>query len=250
MRCSIQATSGHQAPLRHEILPDFYIALACGRGDAVAIQRFGEHFAGVVDGVRRRFGARAPTREETLADLHERLFAPREGAPPRILEYGGEAELRTWLKVVTTRLLLNRLAARKPEDAFEDSVLENLGVTWEGPERLLQREEARAQFRASFRKAVRALAARDRQILRLAFAEGLTIDDLGELFGVHRTTAFRRLQQASDRLAAALRKIVREDLGMSEQQYERWCESLRSGLEISIQRYFEETGAAPGSKSA
>jgi RNA polymerase sigma-70 factor (ECF subfamily) len=79
-------------------------------------------------------------------------------------------------------------------------------------------------------------------MLRLAFVDGLTIDELGELYAVHRTTAFRWLQQASDRLASGLRSILRESLRMSDAEYDRWCESLRSGLELSVKRYFAATG--------
>jgi hypothetical protein len=36
---------------------------------------------------------------------------------------------------------------------------------------------------------------------------------------------------------------LRASLGLSDAEYERWCESVRSGLELSMQRYFATTKA-------
>lgn len=238
-RSSTPATSGNQTP---ELLSDLFIAFACGRGDSRAIGLFEERFGTVIERVRRRFGRRAPTYDELLADVNQRLFAPLDGSKPRILGFSGQSSLAGWLKVVATRIILNRLEAARPEDPMDDHLLDGLGLVQSSSEHLLQREEARMHFKAAFACAVEALSARDRQMLRLAFVDGLTIDDLGELYAVHRTTAFRWLQRASERLSSGLRSILRESLKMSDAEYDRWCESLRSGLELSLKRYFGATG--------
>jgi RNA polymerase sigma-70 factor (ECF subfamily) len=241
-RSSTPDASGNQAPTQPELLSDLFLAFACGRGDSRAIGLFEERFGTVIERVRRRFGPRAPTYDELLADVNQRLFAPRDGSEPRILGFSGQSSLSGWLKVVATRILLNRLEAARPEDPMDDRLLDGLGLVHASPEHLLQREEARAHFKAAFARAVEGLSARDRQMLRLAFVDGLTIDDLGELYAVHRTTAFRWLQQASERLSSGLRTILRESLKLSDAEYDRWCESLRSGLELSVKRYFGATG--------
>lgn len=234
--------AGALAPAFEE-LSDLFIAFACGKGDSRAIALFGRHFAPVLESVRRRFGSRAPSHDELLADVNERLFAPRDGSEPRILAFRGESSLAGWLKVVATRIVLNRLAAEKATDPVDDErLLDVLGIAQPSAEHLLHREEARAHFKAAFARCVNELGARERQLLRLAFVEGLTIDDLGRLYDVHRTTAFRWLQQASERLAAELRRSLRESLRLSDAEYDRWCESVRSGLELSMQRYFGATG--------
>jgi RNA polymerase sigma-70 factor, ECF subfamily len=217
---------------------ELLLAFACGQGDDQALRAFERQFEGTVESVRRRFGPRAPGRLELAAELQQHLFIQREDGLPRIFAFGGQSELSSWLRVVTTRYLLNCIEARKKEDPLDERLLEGLQVGTANPEYMLHKEESRAHFRAAFAAAVAALAVRERQILRLAFAEGLTIDDLGELYGIHRSTAFRQLQQASERLGALLRTELRAKLGLSEQEYERWCESLRSGIELSVQRHF------------
>jgi RNA polymerase sigma-70 factor (ECF subfamily) len=241
-RSSTPDASGNQIPIPAELLSDLFIACACGRGDSRAIVLFEARFGSVIERVRRRFGPRAPSYDELLGDVNQRLFVVRDGCEPRILGFSGQSSLAGWLKVVATRLLLNRLEASRPEDSLDDRLLDSLGLVHASPESLLQREEARAHFKAAFARAVEGLSARERQMLRLAFVDGLTIDELGELYAVHRTTAFRWLQQASDRLASGLRSILRESLRMSDAEYDRWCESLRSGLELSVKRYFAATG--------
>lgn len=225
------------------VLPDLYLAFACGQGNPTELARFTERFAPVVERVRRRFGSRAPAADELLADVHERLFVRRVGGAPRISDFAGHSSLASWLNVVTARLLLNRIASANVPDAFEDKLLDTLATTTDGPERLLQRAQSHSQFRALFTNSIRRLTPRERQILRLAFVEQCTIDDLASLYGVHRTTAFRKIRQVTDRLSALLRSETRAELGMTDSEYERWCESVRSGLELSVNRYFGHTAS-------
>jgi RNA polymerase sigma-70 factor, ECF subfamily len=226
-----------------------FLTFLCSRGDAQAIRVFRQRFAPTLEGVRKRFGARAPSADELQADVEHHLFAPRParsersegggGSEPRILGFDGQSELQSWLKVVVVRLMLNRLEMQKHEDPFQERMFDGMiASSIQTPEALFGREQAKGQFRLAFTRAVSALRARDRQMLRLAFAEGLTIDDLGALYGIHRTTAFRQLQKASDTLAATLRANLRNMLHMTEAEYEHWCTTLRSSLELSLHRYF------------
>jgi RNA polymerase sigma-70 factor (ECF subfamily) len=239
------------APLRRDdkpgpnpltILTDAYLACACARGSAVAIVRFAGRYAAVIEGVRARFGERAPTRDELWSELSTRLFVAKEGGPAKITEYAGQGELGGWLRVVVLRILLNMIEARKPESPLEGRVLEGLLVTDASPELALARAERRSAITKALGQALSQMSARDRRLLRLAFAEGLTIDDLGQLYGVHRATAARWIRGACARLASSLRQLLRAELGLSASEYERWIESMGSSIDLSVAKYLASEG--------
>jgi RNA polymerase sigma-70 factor, ECF subfamily len=237
----LQSKQASESTLAPERLFELFLSFACSISDPKALKAFEEQYGPIVEGVRKRFGPRAPEQRELWADIQQHLFAPRETeAELRIAGYSGQAELRSWLKVVTTRYMLSRIEAQKPEDPIDDRLLEGMRIGTNTPEYQMQREESRGHFKRAFSESVAALGARERQILRLAFAEGLTIDDLGALYGTHRTTAFRNLKQASERLGAELRARLREALKLNDGEYDRWCESLRSGIDLSVHRHFSE----------
>lgn len=221
-----------------QYLSDLYLAYAASRGDAAAITSFMTSYAGVLESVRSRFGARAPTRAELQVEIQNHLFVPRENGDLRILGYSAQSELQSWLRVVVTRFLLNRLESQKAEETFDDQLLEGLELGVRSPEYQLQREESRMLFRAAFANAVGTLAARDRQLLRLSFVEGLSIDDIGALYGMHRATAFRHVQKASEQLALSLQKQLRTHLKLSATEYDRWCASIRGSVDLSLGRIF------------
>jgi len=216
---------------------DLYLACACARGDARAIALFRTRYAPVLEGVRSRFGKRAPTADELWADLSARLFVASEGRRLKIEEYAGRSELSAWLRVVVLRLLLNRLDAEKPEAPFEEGVLEGLLVTDASPELALGRAERRDAVRRAFAQAALELSARERRLLRLAFAEGFTIDDLAPLYNVHRATAARWVKEAAAKLATSVKRLLRAELGLTAAQYESWARGMASSMDVSVARY-------------
>jgi RNA polymerase sigma-70 factor, ECF subfamily len=217
-------------------LADLYLAYACAQGSGAAITAFLDTYGAVAESVRSRFGARAPTQSELRADLQNHLFVARDNGLVRILGFGGQSELKSWLRVVVTRLLLNRLETQKPEDELDERLIDGLELGARNPEYQLQREQSRELFRASFSEAVAALPARDRKLLRMSFAEGLTIDDIGALYGLHRATAFRHVQQASERLSDELQRRLQKHLNLTDSEYDRWCASIRNSLDLSLGR--------------
>src|SRR5262245_36741502 len=86
---------------------EFYLAWACGRGNAraLAILERG-HLAEVA---RRLRGGRlvGDDSDEVVQRVRERLLVGSAEAPPKITSYAGRGELRGWLIVAATRLALN-----------------------------------------------------------------------------------------------------------------------------------------------
>jgi RNA polymerase sigma-70 factor (ECF subfamily) len=77
--------------------------------------------------------------------------------------------------------------------------------------------------------------------LRLSFVDRLTVDDLGELYGVHRATAARWLQRACEELSSRMRAIIRGESRMTDADYERWTGDVTRSLDLSLARYLSST---------
>ena len=219
------------------VVADLYLACACSRGDTAGIATFERRYASVIDGVRSRFGRRAPSRPELWSELCHRLFTPRGDKPGKIEEYSGKSELSAWLRVVTLRVLLNWLDAQKPEQSFEERILAGMLVTEASPESAFGRAEHQAALRRAFALAIGELSARERRLLRLSFAEGFTIDELGSLYDVHRATAARWVKDDVDKLGTSIRHVLRAELGLSPSAYESWARELTSSMGVSLHRF-------------
>jgi RNA polymerase sigma-70 factor (ECF subfamily) len=221
---------------------DLYLACACARGDSRAIEAFRQRYASVFEKVRARFGPRAPSRDELWSDVARRLFVSDGTKPPRIADYAGDSELGAWVRVVALRVILNRLDAAAGPTASEDRIFEGLLVTYATPELEFGRAEHRAVMLRAFAQALAGLPPRERRLLRLAFVEGFTIDDLARFYSVHRSTAARWTKDAVVVLRARVVERMRAELNLSREAYEVWLRELSSSLDLSVTRYL---AAAP-----
>jgi RNA polymerase sigma-70 factor (ECF subfamily) len=109
------------------------------------------------------------------------------------------------------------------------------------PELELLRARCHAEFGSAFNVAFTALSARQRNLLRHAFHGGLSTEQLGVLYAVHRATAARWLQTAREALA----ERVRQELGARLKLTESECVSLLhvvvSQLDASLPQLIERT---------
>lgn len=227
------------------IAADLYLARACENGDAQGISIFRERYEDVLERVRRRFGARAPSADDLWSDLCQHIFVGTAERPPRISTYAGQSELGAWVRVVVSRILLNRLQAPTHEGPADDQVFETLLITHGDPEWILSRAERKETAMRAFGKALAQLDARDRRILKLAFADAFTIDDVAALYEVHRSTAARWIKDAAALLRTRVIAIVREDLHLTAAEYESWARGITSSIDLSVTRYLQDGENTP-----
>jgi RNA polymerase sigma factor (sigma-70 family) len=114
----------------------------------------------------------------------------------------GVRESRDELYAISVRLPLR--TSRKPQGEEAISHVEDPGVT---PDALLAREELRpraAAVRAALERAMNALDAQDRLIIRLKFEDGLGVVDIAEMLHVAQRPLYRRIDQILKRLRSSL----------------------------------------------
>lgn len=228
-------------PIKSEIVADLYLAAGCAAGCRGALEAFEHAYLPQVDGIAARLGRRGVGAKEARQAVRMRLFV---GDSPRIREYRGRGSLRGWLRVVATRTMLNLTEARRhqPHRDIDDLALI---ACEEDPELALVKQRYRAQFRDALWEAAQSLDTRERALIRLALIQGLTVDALGDLYDVHRSTAARWVQSAHRKLAMRVRSVLRAKTRMNETELESVLRVAASGLDTCLGRYFETQAEGP-----
>ena len=216
---------------------DLALAQWAGRGDAPGIAAFEAAFAEVVGRVVARFH-RLPA-DELRQRLRIKLFVGDASRRARIHDYTGFGFLENWLKVTAVRDFIDlargehgkRIADRLDEDAV-------LGVPDPATDPAMARirSELGGAVKRAFAAAVAALSPRERNFLRLAHVEGLTLDQIAATFQVHRATVARVLAAARAAVLAGTRAGVAAEVGAADDRLDSVVGMLDSRLDLSLSR--------------
>ena len=99
-------------------------------------------------------------------------------------------------------------------------------------------------FLDGLRHSIAALETPDRLLLAQAIVHGSTIDVLGGLYSIHRSTASRRLQRLRREIALAVRRRLKAIHGLSDDDVDELARELCDRLQPSL-RGLLESGALP-----
>jgi RNA polymerase sigma-70 factor (ECF subfamily) len=179
----------------------------------------------------RRVGAVGA--EELEAQLLERLLVAPPGQRPRLASYEGRAPLAAWLKVAAVRLALNQQRNAPPEEAADaEALAARAAATDVELEVLLARHRADVQQAVS--TALAALAPRERTLLRLHVREGVSLERLGTMYGVHKSSVSRWLAAAQARVREDTRRHLCARLGLAPASLESLLGAVGGQLEMCL----------------
>ena len=216
---------------------DLYLVAACLAGDTTAIERFERELLASAKGAVSAIDSNGAFVDEAMQRLRASLFVGEETGP-RLAMYAARGPLRAWVGVSAARtaLMMRRSQVRAREVSTDDD--EWAGalalISTNNPElELLKRQYAEA-FTAALRDAVNALEPRQRAVLRMSFVDGLSIDEIGAVYAVHRATAARWIQRACDGLFDSTRDLLAKRLALSPSELDRMTSLVRSQLDVSL----------------
>lgn len=217
---------------------DLYLAHACVRGEELALRAFEAQCGPDIESALRRVRTGGDVRDDARQILRQRLFVGTRQSGPRMAAYSGRGPLRLWLRVTVVRIVFEILEreAREPQ-ADEDEILA-LPAPADDPELGYLKQLYQREFKEAFEAAVAALGDRDRTLLMQYHVDGLTIDELGALYRVHRVTAARWVARARKSVFDATRKELQRKLDLSRTEFDRLLRTIWSHLDISIYRLF------------
>jgi RNA polymerase sigma-70 factor (ECF subfamily) len=216
---------------------DVHLALACARGDAAAIARFEAAYFGEIDAAASRCRAGADLAAEARARLRRVLFVGDGQRRPATAEFAGRGNLRAWVRVSATREVIHLVTRAKREVMLggDDALLDAMSPATD-PELGYIRDMYRGDFAAAFRAALDGITARQRSLLRYQLVDGLTIDDVGRLHGVHRATAARWIADAREAVFEKTRLELAGRLGIAPADVDTIIRLVRSRLDVSMER--------------
>jgi RNA polymerase sigma-70 factor, ECF subfamily len=230
-----RARAGRLPPAEHA--PDLLLACACSHGIASAIETFRERFLPVIARVSARRKAPAHVADDVQQIVQQRLLVGEAvGEAGKIAGYRGSGPLRTWVASVaaTTLLMHQRSVRRRREEAHGLSGSEP-GAPLE-PDLELMRRRYAPQVEDALAEALNLLSERQRTLLRLHWGENVTVDVLGSIYGVSRSTAARWVTEARRALGAKVREILQQRLEWTTSECDSLVALVKSRIELSILR--------------
>jgi RNA polymerase sigma-70 factor (ECF subfamily) len=225
---------GSETALIQTKASDLYLAFACSKANSVAIASFEACFFDEVAAAIRRLGNTNAEPDDVKQLLREKLFLAAPGQTPRISAYSGRGDLRAWLRVLVVRLVLN-LVSRGPKEAVaaDDDLFELQAGATDLELDLLKRVGAQ-HFKEFFLLALNRLTSRERNLLRHQYVDGLTIEQMAALHGVHGTTVSRWLGTARRDLLSSIRGLFSERLKLDPGEIDSLIRVVQSQIEVSL----------------
>lgn len=219
---------------------ELWLACAIGRGDEGAARVFDQRYVAPLDVTLARMKLAPAELDEVKQLVRAKLLvrAPddRGAMRARVEEYAGRGRLAGLVQVAATREALTLLrGARRhappDDDELRDPVLGEADPALEG-----LKAKYRVAFRQAFAQAVAGLTAKQRNLLRLHFLGGVTLEQLAAMEGVHRATIVRWLREAREAALEATRAALGRTLGVRPDELASLHALAASRLDASLER--------------
>jgi RNA polymerase sigma-70 factor (ECF subfamily) len=213
-----------------------HLAIACVAGDDKAVRRCEGDFLDEVDACAHRARATRDQADEVRATLRRILFVSEPDRPAALREFSGRGDLRSYIRVIAMRELVRVVNKGRREVPIDDeSFLDKLSPG-SHPAVGFLRETYRADVDAAIRAALVGLSDDARALLRYSLMDGWTVDRIGALYGVSRSTAARRVGEARAALGDAIRAQLSTRLAISVDEVDSVVRMVQSRVDLSLER--------------
>ncbi len=232
------AADATPAALERLRVADLYLACGCAVGDRDALNAFEAEFGRDIDLAIARSGNVDIGKDEFRQLLRNKLFVAAEGKRPKIADYAGRGDLRSWVRVTALRTIVDivRQRAGGKEIPVEADMLGAMPSPQEDPELDYIQRTYKSEFRYALQEAFAALTPRERNLLRHHVLHGLNIDQVGALYRVHRTTAFRWIEKARKSLLRETRAALMRRLNVGSGELLSIMRVVQGDLDVSVRR--------------
>ncbi len=217
---------------------DLYLAYGCAAGENLALEAFETEFGRDIDLAIARSGNVNLAKDEFRQLVRNKLFVATPGRRPKIADYAGRGDLRSWVRVTALRMIVDlvRRHAGDREVPLEAEALSSIPAPGDDPELDYIQRVFKTEFREALQTAFARLTPRERNLLRHQVLHGLNIDQVGALYRVHRTTAFRWIEKARRSLLQAARDALKQRLHVQSGEFLSIMRVVQGDLEVSVRR--------------
>jgi len=217
---------------------DLYLAYGCAAGETVALEAFEAEFGRDIDLAIARSGNVNLGKDEFRQLVRNKLFVAAPGRRPKIADYAGRGDLRSWVRVTALRMIVDlvRQHAGDREVSLEADALGSIPSPGDDPELDYIQRVYKSEFKEALTTAFSRLSPRERNLLRHQVLHGLNIDQVGALYHVHRTTAFRWIEKARRALLQHARDALKQRLLVASGEFMSIMRVVQGDLEVSVRR--------------
>ncbi|MEM9456772.1 MAG: sigma-70 family RNA polymerase sigma factor [Myxococcota bacterium] len=231
---------------------DLYLACACAHGEDRALTIFDAEYGRDIDLAIARSGNVNLGKDEFRQLLRNKLFVPRGQKPPKIADYAGRGDLRSWVRVTALRMIVDIVRQKNAgkEIPVESEMLGAMPAPNEDPELDYIQRVYKNEFKDALKTAFNNLTPRERNLLRHQVIHGLNIDQVGAIYRVHRTTAFRWIEKARKSLLRETRASLMNRLRVGSGEFLSIMRVVQGDLDVSVRRLLvSEIEDEPGKKT-
>jgi RNA polymerase sigma-70 factor (ECF subfamily) len=212
---------------------ELFLVAGCVAREPEAYQAFERRYLATLTQSVGRIALSADQADELRQQLRVTLLL---GASPKIGTFRGQGPLGAWVQVCAVRLALKMGAARDRLAGPDASLLEGL-VSQEADQELLA---AKSQYRDAFQAALEecfvALPGRQKTLLRMHFLDGMSIDEMGQVFHVHRATIARWLVAIRREVLEQICQKISLNLRTSSSEFRSIVRLVSPDVRLSLHR--------------
>lgn len=230
-------------------LEDLAVAAAALAGHAKSLDRIEASVASVTASVARTMRLSDAVADEAAQIARVKLLVKVGAGEPVLGRYSGAGPLRAFVASVLGQEAL-RLVKKSPREVPEEDlsalVLPQLtsGGHLAGGAQIPGGAAVSGAFldgfKRAFHTALESLDPRERTVLRLTVVDGLTADEIGAGYRVHRVTVARWLRQIRDRLLEETRRLLAADLSISSSGVNAMIDTHLGEVDVSLSRVLRE----------
>lgn len=206
---------------------DLYLSCICASRDPEAMRLLERRGADTVRNAISHVCHEAEFVAETVQDFWEKLLS---GDAPKIGEYAGRGPIHAWLRVGAIRHAIDELRRRRVYARRQQTLDEALASESMGPETAALRRRYAPAFEGALSRAIADLSPRDRNVLRMQIQGNCSIDEIGQAYAVHRSTAARWLERVRATVFESVRmQLTGEHSALTPSEFRSIAQSLGSG---------------------
>ena len=226
---------------------ELFLTTACAEGDEAAWQVFLSQFQRVIQKAARYYAENPETNDLSDSFLTD-LFLPAHPESgkksSKIGQYDGIGSLEGWIKVVVSRMAVDRIRKSQRQISLEDLDTEPVsphadGLNTGGAQEI-EIKKASTMFASSLSQAIDQLTAQEKLILNLYYFKEVNLKDIGRLLKVHESTVSRTVDRLKKQLRKSVEKYLREHFQVRSSEIGQIIEMAQFQTELDFKKILAE----------
>lgn len=194
-------------------IEDLYLACACAQGDNTAVALFCQRHGPEL----RRVGGKVlgvAVVDDFMQAALSHLFVRNEDAPARIASYRGTGPLRSFVRMVATRLAIDRRRSARGEQVEPVVELDEQLLGDLGPMGKMEGIEVKRLLATALGEAMEQLRPTERRALRMRYLLGFSVARTAQALGLHEVSVSRLVRRVRTQLLQQIQRSLASVTGV------------------------------------